>query len=152
LVSIGFCKPDLIKDLWCYIYDDDIYASRFYSPSLKSSDNCPSGCSSIQFEIYENSAVKKGYANDELIRNCVYALEKMDLAVADDIIVTDVRVAEYGNVVFCKGMESVRDQIKEWLDSRGVALAGRFGEWDYLWSNQAMVSGFNKTNDFICVS
>jgi len=27
------------------------------------------------------------------------------------------------------------------LDQIGIISAGRFGEWDYLWSNQAFMSG-----------
>jgi protoporphyrinogen oxidase len=53
LISIGFSK-NLTSDLWFYIYDDDIFASRAYSPSVKSPNNAPAGCSSIQFEIYSN--------------------------------------------------------------------------------------------------
>ena len=51
LISVGF-KQDIIKELWFYIYDEDIYASRAYSPSVKSPDNVPTGTSSLQFEIY----------------------------------------------------------------------------------------------------
>ena len=48
LVSIGFSRK-VANDLWFYIYDEDIYASRAYSPSVKSSDNVPNGCS--QFSL-----------------------------------------------------------------------------------------------------
>jgi protoporphyrinogen oxidase len=37
LVSIGFNKKVTDK-LWFYIYDEDIFASRVYSPSIKSSN------------------------------------------------------------------------------------------------------------------
>lgn len=36
LVSIGFNRPDIPKYLWAYIYDEDIFPARVYSPSLKS--------------------------------------------------------------------------------------------------------------------
>ena len=35
-----------------YIYDEDIPPARVYSPSLKSADNAPAGCSSLQAEIF----------------------------------------------------------------------------------------------------
>ena len=38
-------------------------------------------------------------------------------------------------------MEERRNTVREWVESQGIALAGRFGEWDYLWSNQAFMSG-----------
>ncbi|MEN9491277.1 MAG: hypothetical protein RJA63_1726, partial [Pseudomonadota bacterium] len=52
LISAGFKRP-LDLDLWFYIYDADIHASRAYSPSVKSPDNVPAGCSSLQFEVYQ---------------------------------------------------------------------------------------------------
>lgn len=149
LASFGFNKPDLVKDLWAYIYDTDIYASRFYSPSIKSSDNCPDNNSSIQFEIYERNESNRKYNKDELLENCIYALKKMKIACLDDIIVKDVRTIEYGNVVFYSEMEKDRDKILSWLESNNITLAGRFGTWDYLWSNQAMISGFEAAENLI---
>ncbi len=52
LVSLGFNKPNIHTNLWFYIYDEEILPARVYSPSRKSSDNAPEGCSSIQAEVY----------------------------------------------------------------------------------------------------
>ncbi|GHU92126.1 O-antigen synthesis protein WbyH [Clostridia bacterium] len=57
LISVAFNKPDIAKYLWMYIYDEDISAARVYSPNLKSPNNAPKGCSSLQFEIYYNGIV-----------------------------------------------------------------------------------------------
>ena len=149
LVSFGFNKPSLVKDLWFYIYDEDIYASRAYSPSLKAQENCPPGCSSIQFEIYQGNFSERIYSKSELIENCLYAIKKMNIATKSDVVVTDCRVIEYGNVIFHKGMEEKRNKIIDWLTSKDLVMAGRFGEWDYLWSNQAMVSGFKAAERFL---
>lgn len=142
IVSIGFNKPVNLSDLWFYIYDDDILAARAYSPSLKSPDNVPHGCSSIQFEIYESSKNPTRYQSVDLVKNCIDGLEKLKIATQDDIELTDHRTLEYGNVTFYKGMEYDRDYVRDWLGSEGIILAGRFGKWEYLWSNQAMISGF----------
>lgn len=141
LVSIGLNKPDMLKSLWMYIYDDDIYASRAYSPSLKSLDNCPAGCSSIQFEIYETGGQSPRHKAGGLKENSIYALEKMEIASIDDINVCDVRTVPFGNVTFYTGMEQERDEILSWLSEFDVVGAGRFGAWDYLWSHQSMESG-----------
>ena len=141
-MSIGFNKPVNLGDLWFYIYDDDILAARAYSPSLKSPDNVPHGCSSIQFEIYESSKNPTRYQSVDLVKNCIDGLEKLKIATQGDIELTDHRTLEYGNVTFYKGMEYDRDYVRDWLGSKGIILAGRFGKWEYLWSNQAMISGF----------
>ena len=50
-ISVGLKTKNIPPYLWWYIYDEDILASRVYSPSLKSPDNVPEGCSSLQFEV-----------------------------------------------------------------------------------------------------
>lgn len=149
LVSFGFNKPNLVKDLWFYIYDDDILASRAYAPGLKSPDNCPSGCSSIQFEIYVSSQSERISSREMLLENCRHALRKLNIATQDDILLEDFRTIEHGNIIFYKGMENHRDGIRDWLHSQEIALAGRFGSWEYLWSNQALLSGLKAAEKFI---
>lgn len=141
LVSFGFGRV-INSHLWFYIYDDDIYASRAYSPSVKSSDNAPPGCSSIQFEIYsrgENSRYEKA----DLIDNTLKALRKISLADQRDILFVDHRRIPYGNVIFDHDMEIKRDNILDWCRSVGINSCGRFGAWDYYWSNQSFISGYN---------
>lgn len=141
LISVGFNKP-IIKDLWFYIYDEDILASRAYSPSVKSPDNAPKGCSSLQFEIYSRGTQSK-YTREKLIENVMYSLKKMNIANEDDIVFTHHKHLKYGNVIFNIGMEPKREVVRDYFSSHGVQTIGRFGEWDYLWSNQSFLSGKN---------
>lgn len=141
LVSVGFNK-DIIEDLWFYIYDEDVLASRAYSPSIKSPDNVPKGCSSLQFEIYTRGTESR-FEKKQLIDNVIYALRKMGIATEDDIVLTHHKHLKYGNVIFDHGMESHRDLIRRYLSDNGMETIGRFGEWDYLWSNQSFLSGYN---------
>jgi protoporphyrinogen oxidase len=141
LISVGFNKP-IIEDLWFYIYDDDIYASRAYSPSVKSPDNAPEGCSSLQFEIYSRGKTSQ-YKEKDLLKNVTFALEKMKIASKDDIMFMHHKRLPYGNVVFDINMEQHRDVVREFYRNRNIHSIGRFGEWDYLWSNQSLLSGYN---------
>lgn len=140
LISVGFNKP-LVKDLWFYIYDPDILASRAYSPSVKSPENAPDGCSSLQFEIYSRGE-KSGFYPDDLKSNTLQGLKKMGIADENDVLFVDHRFLEFGNVIFDQGMEVNRKIVHDWLEKSGVASCGRFGEWDYLWSNQSLLSGY----------
>lgn len=140
LISIGFNKP-IIKDLWFYIYDEDILASRAYSPSVKSPNNAPDGCSSLQFEIYSRGT-QSGYSVDELKTNTIAALNKMNIATEEDITFVHHKHLPYGNVIFDIGMEENRQTIRGFMEQNGVLSCGRFGEWDYLWSNQSFLSGY----------
>ena len=141
LVSFGLKKPNMTDKMWFYIYDTDIMAARVHSPSLKSVSNAPKGCTSIQFEIYYNSK-DHGPSKDASISNCIYALKKMKIADEDDILFADYRQIDYSNVIFVKGTEDLANEITAWLRSQGVVPIGRFGEWKYLWSDQAYMSGY----------
>ena len=144
LISVGL-NCDIVKDLWFYIYDEDIFASRVYSPSVKSPENAPKGCSSLQFEIYNPGRVSQRTA-EELKENVVYALGKMKIASQDDIEFLHHKFLPWGNVVFKSGMEESRDLVRRYFSNKNIATVGRFGEWDYLWSNQSLISGFNGLN------
>ena len=140
LVSVGLRRP-LVKDLWFYIYDEDILASRAYSPSVKSPDAAPAGCSSLQFEVYSRGP-QSAYAPAQLLDNTRLALQRMGIAEAADIAVLHHKHLPWGNVIFDSGMEARRDRVRHWLrESAGLRTCGRFGEWDYLWSNQSLLSG-----------
>lgn len=141
LISVGFARADVPPSLWFYIYDEDIEAARAYSPSWKSPSNAPAGTSSLQFEIYSLPGEDIDRNPEYLIENTRYAIEKMGLASADEILFLHHTRLPFGNVVFKKGMETTRDSILEWLSEEGIESAGRFGEWGYLWSNQAFMSG-----------
>lgn len=141
LISIGFSKPRVSPALWFYIYDRDIAAARAYAPDWKAPSNVPPGCSSLQFEIYSSRERPQTMSPDELKANTVEAVRSMGLATADDILFVHHMRLPYANVVFDHGMEERRDRVKSWVADTGIHVAGRFGEWDYLWSNQAMMSG-----------
>jgi protoporphyrinogen oxidase len=142
LISVGFRKVNVQPYLWFYIYDKDILAARAYSPSIKSADNAPENCSSLQFEIYSSTRKPQNYSPAEMKANTFMALKKMGLVEKnDEIIFMHHKRLNWGNVVFDIGMEERRDLVQEWLKSIGIISAGRFGEWDYLWSNQAFISG-----------
>ena len=141
IVSIGLNCTDFEK-FWFYIYDTDIMAARAYMPSVKSPNNAPKGCSSIQFEIYFSSNAQ---APDKqtTIDNCIYALEKMGIAKRENVLFTDYRIMPYGNVTMLKTTEKEVYYIREWMKEQGIIPIGRFGEWKYLWSDQAFLSGYN---------
>ncbi|WP_157351594.1 protoporphyrinogen/coproporphyrinogen oxidase [Aliarcobacter butzleri] len=141
LVSIGLNKLDIPKYLWFYIYDEDILASRCYSPSIKSSDNVPKECSSFQFEIYFSKDKPLNLSNDELINHIIEKSEKMNVFNKEYVVVKDCRVLEYGNVIFYHGMEDDRKIILNYLENLNIKTVGRFGKWEYLWSDQSLMSG-----------
>ena len=140
LISVGIDSPEDFP-LWLYIYDEDLLASRIYSPSKKSPDNAPAGCSSLQFEVYSRGTESR-YAKQALIENVRLTLKRLGLCDPANVRFYDHRRLPYGNVIFDGGMEADRDIVRAHVKEHGILSCGRFGEWDYLWSNQSLISGY----------
>jgi len=141
IVSFGFNKPGLAEHLWYYIYDEDILPARCYSPSIKSPDNAPDGCSSVQFEVYFSTKNDLALTGDELIDHIVSKALEMNIFTEEDIVVKDARILPYGNVVFYESMEDDRQIVLDYLSSLNIYGVGRFGQWAYLWTDQCVLTG-----------
>ncbi len=139
-VSLGFNRPDVAKYLWFYIYDEDVPPARVYSPNLKSPDNAPEGCSSLQAEVFFANDAKIA-DKDEVLRQTVSKLKEICQFNDSDVVVKDIRFEPYANIIFTPEIYESRKVVREWLQARGIKTIGRFGEWDYLWSHQAFESG-----------
>lgn len=139
-VSLGFKRPDVAKYLWFYIYDEDVPPARVYSPNLKSPDNAPEGCSSLQAEIFFANGVKVVDKNI-ILQKTVEKLKEICQFNDSDVVVKDIRFEPYANIIFTPEIYESRKVVREWLKAQGIKTIGRFGEWDYLWSHQAFESG-----------
>lgn len=139
-VSLGFNRPDVAKYLWFYIYDEDVPPARVYSPNLKSPDNAPEGCSSLQAEIFFANGAKVVDKNI-ILQKTVEKLKEICQFNNSDVVVKDIRFEPYANIIFTPEIYESRKVVREWLQARGIKTIGRFGEWDYLWSHQAFESG-----------
>lgn len=139
-VSLGFNRPDVAKYLWFYIYGEDVPPARVYSPNLKSPDNAPEGCSSLQAEIFFANGAKVVDKNI-ILQKTVEKLKEICQFNDSDVVVKDIRFEPYANIIFTPEIYESRKVVREWLQARGIKTIGRFGEWDYLWSHQAFESG-----------
>lgn len=139
-VSVGLKSKNIPPYLWWYIYDEGILPARVYSPSLKSPDNVPKGCSSLQMEIY---CERGKYTNEELYQRSVQKIIDLDIIKIEDILFTDIRFEPYANVISDHNIYTARKIVRDYLSSIGVETIGRFGEWAYMWSDQSLLSGLN---------
>lgn len=140
LISIALKGNNIPPFLWWYIYDKDILPARVYSPTLKSKDNAPEGCSSLQLEVY---CKEKDYSDDELIAKSVEPLIAMGIIRREDIITIDIRFEPWANIVFDHHIYQARETVLQYIRSVGIEPIGRFGLWEYLWSDQALISGLS---------
>lgn len=139
-ISLGFNKPDIAKHLWYYIYDEDIPPARVYSPNLKSPDNVPEGCSSLQAEVFFNNDSKIPLA-EEVLKITIEKLISMKVFNPSDLILKDIRYEKYANIIFDHSIYKNRKIVLDYLESLKIKSIGRFGKWEYFWSHQAFEDG-----------
>ena len=139
-VSIALKTKRIPPYLWWYIYDEDNLSARVHSPSMKSPDNAPEGCSSLQMEVY----CKQGeYTVEEIKERTVGNLISLGFIKEDDILFVHLGYEKYANVIFTEPIYEARKIVRDYLASVDIETIGRFGEWDYLWSDQALMSGIS---------
>jgi protoporphyrinogen oxidase len=141
IISIGINKPELNSDaLWFYVYDKDMPFSRVNFPYKKSPHNVPMGCSSLQAEIFFSNKLLLPDKN-ETLKKTIDGLTKIGIITQNEIIFSDIRYEKYANVIFDLNIYKNRKTILEFLNSKGIITAGRFGRWEYYWTDQAFMDG-----------
>lgn len=143
IISLGFNKDNIAKKLWFYVYDEDILFARVYSPSKKSIYNAPNGRSSLQAEVYFSrfKPLDSMIDKNELLNHTIDSFVRMGICAYDDIIASDVRIIKYGNVIFNKDIHKNKNEILNYLKLLEIHSIGRFGKWEYLWSDESFLSG-----------
>lgn len=139
-VNLGIDRADIGPGHWVYFYDEDVPFFRISFPSKFAPGNAPRGCGSITCEVAYSR--RKPIDERGLTEKCVQALRDAGILRADDrIIVEDQIDVPYAYVVYdFERAESLR-VIHAWMRSVGLEPCGRFGEWGYHWSFEAIESG-----------
>jgi len=139
-VNLGIARADIGPGHWAYFYDHEIPFFRVSFPSKFSSDNAPEGHSSISCEIAYSK--RKPLEQDRLVERTVDALKTTGiLKESDRIVVVDQIDIPYAYVVFDFERTASLQTIHSWMESADLFPCGRFGEWGYHWSFEAIESG-----------
>jgi len=139
-VNLGVAREDVGPGHWAYFYDHQIPFFRVSFPSKFSPFNAPKGHSSISCEIAYSR--RKPLDEVNLIGRVVDALRATGvLKDSDRVVVEDEIDIPYAYVVFDFNRESSLRVIHGWMESVGLYPCGRFGEWGYHWSFEAIESG-----------
>jgi protoporphyrinogen oxidase len=145
LVNIGVNREDLSASQMTYIYDEDLCFSRIGFPHMLSSKNAPQGTGNIQAEVYFSKKYKPFTGKpDDLIEPVIADLRRMGVLRDDDqILFKGTMMLKYANIIFDLERASALTTVHGFLDDIGVSYAGRYGEWGYLWTDEAFKSGEN---------
>lgn len=139
-VNLGIARPDVGAGHWGYFYDHDVPFFRVSFPYKFAPDNAPAGYSSISCEIAYSR--RKPLSDENLIARVVDALCRAEILEPEDRIVLEDQIdIPYAYVVFDFNRTASLATIHAWMESVGLYPCGRFGEWGYHWSFEAIESG-----------
>ena len=110
---------------------------------MLSAKNAPPGCGSIQAEIYFSEKYKPFQGKPEdWIEPTIRDLRRCGLVRDDDqILCRKAMLLHHANIIFDLDRAAALKTVHGYLDEIGVAYCGRYGEWAYLWTDDAFKSG-----------
>lgn len=148
LVSVGL-KKEIKQPEMFYIYDEDIMTVRAYSTCKYGGKNAPEGCTTLQMETYFSKYKPLDRDLEQIKQRAIQDCISMGVFGEQDVICSDVRLIEYANVIFTKDIDKKRRIIHKYLEENGIFCAGRFAEWDYLWTDQSILSAKAAVNKIL---
>jgi protoporphyrinogen oxidase len=143
LVNIGVNRQDLSEAHMTYFYDEDICFARLSFPHMLSPHNVPPGAGSIQAEVYFSDKYRPMTGTpDDWIQPVITDLRRCGLLrETDRILFSNALFVKYANIIFDLERAAAVDLVHGYLQDIGISYCGRYGDWGYLWTDEAFKSG-----------
>ena len=143
LISLGVNRSiDWPEAHWIYFYDYEISFSRIHFPHLLSAHNSPVGTGSVQVETYYSDEMP--LPEPEMIDRTINDLIQTGiLKKEDEILVSHQHNVKYANVIFDINRTRNLKVVTGYLDEIGIERCGRYGDWEYHWTDDSIVSGWD---------
>jgi len=139
-VNVGVARPNVGRGHWAYFYDEAVPFFRISFPSKYSPNNAPAGHSSISCEV--SYSRRRPLSGGDLKGRVINALRSTGvIEETDHIVVEDEIDIPYAYVVYDSKRAQSVETIHSWMESVGLYPCGRFAEWGYHWSFEAIESG-----------
>ena len=163
LVNVTANHPPRQAFHWLYVYDENKLSTRINQIGLLSPNNAPKGKSGVQVEVYASRYRPLPADHDDVARTVVAELQEMGLIDTPESVHTNF--IPYANVVFDHKRRAAQEVVLSWLERFGLcrepddldpmtdwaasepmqigalALAGRFGQWKYFWTDDCVLRG-----------
>ena len=138
VVNLGINRPNISDKHWIYYHEPDYSFFRISFPGNYGAQMVPSGTSSVAVEIsYRGEPPLEG-----LTDRVVADLKKAKILKEDDrVLFTDIVDIKYGYVIYDQHRTEAVEIIHNYLKQYNFYPCGRYGEWAYFWSDDAILSG-----------
>ena len=139
-INIGIQRPQISDQHWIYFPEHEYVFSRIGFPMNFSKSVAPEGTSSMYIEITHQPHEKLNI--DEMFDRSIRDLQKCGILDSSDRVLTrhvlDIRCAY---VVFDEHRQRHLQDLVDYLESRDIFTAGRYGRWDYYSMEDSILSG-----------
>ena len=139
-INIGVARPNISDQHWIYFPEDQFIFSRVGFPANFSNSVAPDGTSSMYIEITHRPHEQLNL--EETFERCLMDLQAAGILLKDDRILTrHVIDIKFAYVVFNEHRQKHLHTLIDYLESRGIYTAGRYGRWDYFSMEDSILSG-----------
>ncbi len=139
-VNLGIDRPDLTTKHWIYYPEEDYAFFRISFPMNKGLHMTPPGKSSVATEISYGNGREIDRAT--VVDRVVADLRRSGVLREDDkVIFTDVIDIKYAYIIYDRDRKPSVQAIHDYVKQYDVYPCGRYGDWGYLWSDEAILSG-----------
>ncbi len=139
IINIGVKAPSLSRKHWIHFPEPHISFFRLSYPSNFTEGLAPKGTSSVQAEV---SYIGKQPDSAQLLKTVKNDLVRVGILSEDmEIVYEKIVFLPYAYVIYNHEREHSVKQIHDYLKSLDIYSCGRYGAWEYLWSDQAILSG-----------
>ncbi len=139
-INIGVDRPDVSDQHWLYFPEPEFVFSRIGFPMNFSKSVVPPGTSSVYIEITHPRGQMPNV--EDAFEQALAGLQKCGILNKSDRVLTrhvlDIR---YAYVVFDDHRQKHIQNLTDYLESRGIYTAGRYGRWDYHSMEDSILSG-----------
>jgi protoporphyrinogen oxidase len=139
-INLGIDRPHISDQHWIYFPEDQYVFSRVGFPMNFSKTVAPKGTSSIYIEITHQPGVKLNV--EEMFERSIRDLQKCGVLQGSDRVLTrHVLDIKFAYVVFDEHRQAHLQNLVDYLESRDIFTAGRYGRWDYFSMEDSILSG-----------
>jgi protoporphyrinogen oxidase len=142
-VMVGIDRPDLNDYSWVYFpRPEDGRFNRISFPSNFSDRVAPQRTSSAVAEITCNAGDEVWSSSDEaLVEHVVERADALGVFHRRDVMASRVMRTRYAYVVFDREHRRNLERVNAYAATRGIHLLGRFGQFDYINTDQCILRG-----------
>ncbi len=140
VVNLGIDRANISDRHWVHFPERDVPFFRISYPHTFGESVAPPGKSSVSAEIAYSARRPVDKAN--AVDNTIEALRRVGaIGKKDRIVMTATHDIPFAYCVYDHARKASLQVVRDWLRSVGIETAGRYGQWTYFWSDEAILSG-----------